>query len=78
MTATTISSLMPSVSTLGLSVPSVGEGGGVCSSGPRRPVVRPADKVAEAVEDGEGSGESDCESCDLFTFLDGGSESSVA
>ena len=66
MTPTTISSLMPSVSIRGARPSSMGEGGGVCSQVAAR-------TAGFGWDDDEGSGESERESCDLLTFLDGGS-----
>ena len=69
MTATTISSLMPSVSIFGATPPSKGDGGGVCSNKPFR-LARNAEFLSD-------NGSGDKEVCDRFTFFAGG-KSSVA
>ena len=79
MTPTTISSLMPSVSTL-LSVDARGEGGGVCSYATRPLLLGRSAKDTALTEcevaddfglDGD-VGEGDLEVCDLLIFLVGG------
>jgi hypothetical protein len=75
MTAITISSLIPSVSILGRSCTSLGEGGGVCSAGPRRlwGLCSTSSSFGEAgFEIGEEIGVGLSSSWDRFTLLVGG------
>lgn len=67
MTAMTMSSLMPSVSTFLTLFTSPGDGGGVCAAGLRTGLG--AGKSATGEARGEGSGDGDV--CSRLTLLDG-------
>lgn len=80
MTAITISSLIPSVSILGRSCTSPGEGGGVCSAGPGRlwGLWSTSSSFGETgFEIGEEMGVGLSSSCDRFTLLGGGGRTSA-